>query len=164
MKFKKTRWLIFFLTVAVIVAVVINWKVTGGYKEKPETLSGETDVMSEKDDDYFDNARYTRVQSRDEAIGVLKSIVNNEKADSQSRLDASESINQYAVRSEQEVSIENQIKAKNFEDCIVFIGQDNASVVVKTNGLTGEEAAQILDIVASCTKLNANVIKIIEMK
>ena len=95
---------------------------------------------------------------------MLKSIVNNENADDQSRLEAADKINGYAVRSEQEKAIENQIIAKGFEDCIVFVGEDNACVVVKTDGLTSAQAAQILDIIASATHLNSNVIKIIEMK
>ena len=42
-----------------------------------------------------------------------------------------------------------------------FIGEDNVCVVVKTDGLTSAQAAQIMDIVASATHLNSNVIKII---
>ena len=46
----------------------------------------------------------------------------------------------------------------------MFVGEDNACVVVKTDGLTSAQAAQMLDIIASATHLNSNVIKIIEMK
>ena len=148
MKFRKTRWLIAFLTVAVIVAVGIGWRVSSGKKTVPETVGTDKTVKTSADDDYF----------------VLKSIVNNENADDQSRLEAADKINGYAVRSEQEKAIENQIIAKGFEDCIVFVGEDNACVVVKTDGLTSAQAAQILDIIASATHLNSNVIKIIEMK
>lgn len=164
MRFKKTRWLIAFLTVAVIVAVGIGWRISSSKDSAPETAGSDASVRTSADDDYFDNARYTRRQSRDEAIGVLKSIVNNENADEQSRLEAADAINGYAVRSEQEKAVENQITAKGFEDCIVFVGEDNACVVVKTDGLTSAQAAQIMDIIASATHLNSNVIKIIEMK
>lgn len=165
MRFKKTRWLIAFLTVAVIVAVGIGWKISSTERSVvPETVGDGKSIKTSADDDYFDNARYTRQQSRDETIGVLKSIVNNENADDQSRLAAADSINGYAVRSEQERAVENQIIAKGFEDCIVFIGEDNVCVVVKTDGLTSAQAAQIMDIVATATHLNSNVIKIIEMK
>lgn len=164
MRFRKTRWLIGFLTVAVIVAVGIGWRISSTGKSEPETVGTDKTVKTSADDDYFDNARYTRQQSRDETIGVLKSIVNNEKADEQSRLEAADSINGYAVRSEQEKAIESQIIAKGFEDCVIFVGEDNACIVVKTDGLTSEQAAQILDIIVSATHLNSNVIKIIEMK
>ena len=100
MRFKKTRWLIAFLTVAVIVAVGIGWKISSTERSVvPETVGDGKSIKTSADDDYFDNARYTRQQSRDETIGVLKSIVNNENADDQSRLAAADSINGYAVRS-----------------------------------------------------------------
>ena len=137
-------------------------------EEKPETdgkvLGEEVYVKTSEDDSYFDQARYTRKQSRDEAISVFRSVIENENADSEARLEASENINEYAVRSEKETAAENQIKAKGFEECIVYIGEDNASVMVQTDGLTSEQAAQILDIVAAETNLNANVIKIIEVE
>lgn len=152
---------IFIFAVTVIVVNETN-------KSEPEyngkVLGEETYVMSAEDDSYFDNARYTRKQSRDEAISVFKSVLNDEKADSAVRLEASESINEYARRGEMETAAENQIKAKGFSECIVYIGDDNASVMVQAQALTSEQAAQILDIVAAETKLNANVIKIIEVE
>ena len=76
---------------------------------------------------------------------------------------ASEDISGYAKRAEMETSIENQIKAKGFEECIVFLGADNASIVVKTEGLEPAEAAQITDIVVAETGFSAAVVKIIEL-
>ncbi len=131
MKFRKTRWLIAFLTV-VIVAVGSARLARLPAKDRARNRGTDKTVKTSADDDYFDTARYTRQQSRDEAIGVLKSVVNNENADDQSRLEAADKINGYAVRSEQEKAIENQIIAKGSGDCIVFVGEDNACVVVKT--------------------------------
>ena len=44
MKFRKTRWLIAFLTVAVIVAVGIGWRVSSGNKTVPETVGTDKTV------------------------------------------------------------------------------------------------------------------------
>ena len=57
MKFRKTRWLIAFLTVAVIVAVGIGWRVSSGKKTVPETVGTDKTVKTSADDDYFDTAR-----------------------------------------------------------------------------------------------------------
>ena len=48
---------------------------------------------------------------------------------------------------------------------MAFVGEDNASVVVKVGGegLTSAEASQITDIVVSETGFKTDVIKIIEM-
>ena len=167
---KKARWFILGLTAVICVAVFINWQyvqaeqTNNQNEENKKTLGEESFVKSGDDDTYFDNARFTREQSRNEAISVLKSIVDNENADGNAKLKATEDINEYAVRTEKEASIENQIKAKGYAECIVFLGDDNASVVVQTEGLKTEQAAQIIDLVVSETNLNANVVKIIEMK
>jgi len=153
------------LLVAVCAAIGVNWYLNAviSNSEKNETYQ-DGGYFTGNDDSYFDTARYTRRQARDEAISVLKSVVNDEKSGTEAKLEASLQINDYAVRSEQETMIENQIAAKGYEDCIVFVGTDNASVVVKTDGLEPAEAARIIDIVVSETKLNASVIKIIELK
>ena len=63
MRFKKTRWLIAFLTVAVIVAVGIGWKISSTERSVvPETVGDGKSIKTSADDDYFDNARYTRQQ------------------------------------------------------------------------------------------------------
>ncbi len=165
--FGKNWMVIPIMGMIICVAVLLSAQFTKP-EEKPETdgkvLGEEVYVKTSEDDSYFDQARYTRKQSRDEAISVFRSVIENENADSEARLEASENINEYAVRSEKETAAENQIKAKGFEECIVYIGEDNASVMVQTDGLTSEQAAQILDIVAAETNLNANVIKIIEVE
>lgn len=150
--------------VVVCGAIIVNENNKSEPEHDGKILGEETYVMSAADDSYFDNARYTRKQSRDEAISVFKSVLNDVNADSSARLEASESINEYARRSEMETAVENQIKAKGFSECIVYIGADNASVMVRAQALTTEQAAQILDIATAETKLNANVIKIIEVE
>lgn len=165
-KFKKTSWLILGLSLVVAAAVFVNWQFvkneTAKTNENEGKTLGEETYVSTKDT-YFDNARYTREQSRNEAISVLKTIVDNENADSETRLEASEDITKYAKRSEAEVAIENQIKAKGFSECIVFLGEDNASVVVRTDGLQQAQAAQITDLVVAETGFSASVVKIIEL-
>lgn len=171
---KRARWFILGLTAIICIAVYVNWQQlhqNDGFmtnendqNSNDKVLGQATFVKSEVDDTYFENARYTRKKSRDEAIAVLKSIVENEKADAEARKNASNNIGEYAIISEKEITIENLIISKGFKECIVFIGKDNASVVVETQGLKPAEAAQIKDIVVSETSLNPDVVKIIELK
>ncbi len=166
-KFKKTSWLILGLSLVIAAAVFVNWQfikneTSDKSKENEDKILGEQSYVN-AEDSYVDNARYTREQSRNEAISVLKTIADNENADAETRMAASEDISGYAKRAEMETSIENQIKAKGFEECIVFLGADNASIVVKTEGLEPAEAAQITDIVVAETGFSAAVVKIIEL-
>ena len=173
-KMKRARWFILGLTAIICIAVYVNWQqvhengdyiTTENDQNSTDKVLGEAAfVKSEVDDTYFENARYTRKKSRDEAIAVLKSIVENEKADADARMNATNNINNYAVTSERETTIENLIKSKGFTECIVFIGKDNVSVVVETAGLKPAEAAQIKDIIVAETSLNPDAVKIIEIK
>ena len=65
---------------------------------------------------------------------------------------------------ESETVIEDLIKASGFEDCVVYIDGDNASIVVKTNGLTTAQAAQIKDILLSEVTIPNENIRIFEVK
>ena len=60
--------------------------------------------------------------------------------------------------------VENLIKAKGFEDAIIFFSDDFINVVVKTNGLQPKDIAQITDIVTKNAGVTADKITIIERK
>ena len=65
---------------------------------------------------------------------------------------------------ESENVIESLIKAAGYDDCVVYLDNDNASIVVKTDGLTSSDAAEIKDILLSeVYVLNEN-IRIFEVK
>ena len=63
-----------------------------------------------------------------------------------------------------EAQIENLVTAKGYRDCICFIGDTSASVVVASveGGMTDTDTARITEIVKEQTGLAAAQIKIIE--
>ena len=65
-----------------------------------------------------------------------------------------------------EAEIETLIKAKGFDECVVFLGEDSATVAVPApeEGLSSSAVSRITDIILSETGLNAEQIKIIEVK
>ena len=65
---------------------------------------------------------------------------------------------------ESETVIEDLIKASGFEDCVVYLDGDNASIVVKSDGLTAAQAAQIKDILLSEVDVANENIRIFEVK
>ena len=65
---------------------------------------------------------------------------------------------------ENEQKLENLIKAKGFDEVLVIIGDDQISVIVQTEGLTGNQAAIIKDLVVSQMNVSSSAIKIIEAK
>lgn len=65
---------------------------------------------------------------------------------------------------ELETKIESIIKAKGFDDCIVYISGDYADVMVQTEGLLETEAALIKEAIIQETTVPVENISIVEVK
>ena len=65
---------------------------------------------------------------------------------------------------ESETIVENLVIAAGFEDCVCYLDGDNANIVVKSEGLTSAQAAQIKDILLSEVDVENENIRIFEVK
>ena len=77
--------------------------------------------------------------------------------------DATNKIVEISQQIEDESKIETLIKAKGFENCVVYLDDESANVVVQTSGLAVEQAAQIKNIVLSEKDIKAENITIQEV-
>ncbi len=114
---------------------------------------------------YFDNARLTRQQARDEALELLELACSSEDA-SQAVIDESMGqINDMAAWNLQESLLENELLAKDFADCVVFVSDDGVTVAVPApmEGLTDTQVAQITEAVLSNTEFSAESLNVIEV-
>ena len=116
--------------------------------------------------EYFATARLTRQQARDSAIGILEEASQLENATQEAIDSAVAEIAVMAGFSMDEAEIETLIKAKGFDECVVFLNEDSATVAVSapTEGLSSSAVSRITDIILSETGLSAEQIKIIEVK
>ena len=75
-----------------------------------------------------------------------------------------EAIESMASVTVSEAQIENLVTAKGYTDCVAFVNENSASVVVAAaeDGLTDADVARITEIVTGETGLTAGQIKIIE--
>lgn len=113
-------------------------------------------------DDYFVQARLDREKAQDAAKETIAKVFVNSGADNTMKKEAvtkTASLMQNLIR---EADIENLIKAKGFQDCIVTLDNNQCSVVVKTKSGSENDAAVIQDLVAGQTGLSYDKIKIIE--
>lgn len=113
--------------------------------------------------DYFSNARINRQQARDSALSLLEEAAANNDADQVMRDEANASIQVMADCTMAEAEIENLVTAKGFADCVAFVGEDSASVVVSVveGTLNETDAAKIMEIAMERTSLPASQIKVI---
>ena len=113
---------------------------------------------------YFDTARLSRQQSRDNALSLLREASAQENADQGVLDDANRAIQTLAGYTMLEGQVENLVVAKGYADCVAFMGENSVSIVVSAaeDGLQTEDVAKIMDIVLSETEYTADQIKIME--
>lgn len=123
--------------------------------------SANTDADADEGNDYFTATALTRQQSRDEAIDVLMLITQDKEATEEAKTEAQKKISQIAVDIQNEATIESLVKAKGFEDCIAVIGEENVSVIVKSEAMQAKDTAQVLAIVYETTGVEPSRVSII---
>jgi len=115
---------------------------------------------------YFANARLTRQQSRDAALGLLESAAASEGASQETISSAMDSITVMASWSMTEAQIENLLLAKEFDDCVVYMRGDGITVAVPApvDGLSEASVARITDVILSETDFAMSQINLIEVR
>ena len=131
-----------------------------------DSLNTGTNASNTTGDDYFATMQVSRKRSRDEALEVLQSVVDNVGADEAVKTQALNDINRLALEMTMENNIETLVMGKGFADCVAVINGDSATVVVKTGeeGLLANQIAQINEIVYEQAEILPVNIKITERK
>ena len=134
-------------------AALVDGQVVSGQEEDATAVSN-----------YFDTARLSRQQSRDNALSLLREAAEQEGAEQAAIDEANQAIQTMAGYTMLESQIENLVIAKGYADCVAFMGENSVSVVVSAaeDGLQTEDVAKITDIVLSETDYTADQIKIME--
>ncbi len=121
-------------------------------------------TQTQSDDEYFTQVSLERERSRDEAIETINNVLASVDSTSEEYADASAKILEISAQIESENKIENLIKAKGYSECVVYLSGESANVVVKTDGLDAQNAAQIKNIILSEQDIKAENISIVEVK
>ena len=129
------------------------------------SASADTDGPSVAVNAYFDEARLNRQSSRDEALQLLEQACSGENASQEVIDESMRQINAMASWNMQENLLENQLLAKNFQDCVVFVSDEGVTVAVPAplEGLTDTQVAQITETVVTNTDWPAQSLNIIEV-
>ena len=171
-KIGKRNLVIALAVVLVGTAVLVNWAVfapdtKSGYAgydqssgmDNSYTGTGSGGVTAE---DWYSSAQVSRTQARDEALEVLKSVVNDVGATEDAKAAAYSDITKLAKIMENETNIETLIVAKGFEKCVAVVSESDASIIVSSKSeLTPAQIAQINEIVYAQTGIepvNVNII------
>lgn len=145
-------------------AVYLNWSY---FSEEGSAVAGAHEVIVNEDEvndveSYFAMTEVSRQRTRDEAMEVLQTIVDNEASAEEDRTQALNSINAIAENIQREGNIESLVVSKGFEDCVAVISEGTATVVVKSDGLLENEITQIREIVYTESGILPQDLRIIE--
>ncbi|WP_312641874.1 SpoIIIAH-like family protein [Hydrogenoanaerobacterium sp.] len=113
---------------------------------------------------YFNEARVNRTKTRDKAIDSIKKMFKDAELTETEKAALAVQATTLAQAIETEGTVESLIKAKGFEDCMVYLSDDKADIIVKASGLQKEDVAKIKDIVLSQTDVAVENISITETK
>lgn len=138
---------LFLVVVAALTWYVISRRVVF-QDSQPEVLPTAAPIeVATPESNFFVDFRLDRERARSEQKEILKEVMANPGSDEASRKDANQRMLLLAETVAQEIEIENLIRARGFEDALVFINNGSATVIVKAQSLTPAQAAQIADAV-----------------
>ncbi len=154
-------------------AIVVG---TAGYinagKNSEETgkkYLGEAQLVTNQEEgqavsgDFFAQARIDREAGRSRSIETYNAVLENENSDEAAKASAQQGVLELAQNTETETAVENLLRARGFADAVCYINSGMANVVVKTEMLDSEGAAQISEIVSAQSGIPQEKIKIMEM-
>ncbi|HOE56691.1 MAG TPA: SpoIIIAH-like family protein [Bacillota bacterium] len=111
---------------------------------------------------FFSEYRIEREKNRSKEVEMWQDVINSEKAEENFKNMAQQELVKIVTLTDKEMLIENLIVAKGFNDALVFLTDDSATVIVEAKELTPSNIAQIQDIVVRKTKLEPKNIKIMK--
>ena len=159
---KKKNVILASLMVLLVVASYINYNV---YSPGADTVSENDNPLNAKlvnsltEDDimsgtksvnasFFIDYRIERDAQRSEDIETLKAITASSASTEENISEANEVMIELVRLSQEELQLENMIKSKGYEDCVVFLHDEYVNVLIKGDSLSTQQAVQIQDIVA----------------
>ena len=173
MKNRKRNITMIAVLLFVCAAVSLNWSYNQRWgKPDAEMVQAMDEARASADAAYTEavttgaEARLTRQLSRDEALELLQTAATSDTASQETIDSAMNAISSMAACSMREAQIENLLIAKDFSDCVVYIGNNTVTVAVPApaEGLSEEAVARITDIICRETEFEASQLSIIEVR
>lgn len=125
------------------------------------TLQNEEEENKEiSGEDYFEKTRIEREKMYSQMIETYQKMLDNSEVSTEQKSIAGQEITNLTKLKNGIMISENLIKNKEFEDVVILVNNNVASVIVKARNLKNEEIAQIQNIVSRELKIEASNINI----
>lgn len=110
---------------------------------------------------FFTEFRLERDRVRDQQLQLLKELIANPKTGEKTRHNAQDKMLVITQNLGKELEVENLIKAKNYDDAVVFLREESAVVVIKAKKLQQDDVAKIADLVKRSAEVKEDNVVII---
>ncbi len=142
-----------------MVALLVLTGCLNYFLNRPKTQSADAD-NSTSYSDYFVSSHADRESSRSETVMYYDAIIKSEASSEEAKANAEKELAALVAAMETEQRLESLIKALGYEACLVSVGSENINVILKSDALTDQEVAQVLDIILSETDKTASNVRI----
>lgn len=129
---------------------------TGSTVEENSTKSKD----STENEDYFTKSRLERDTMYSQTLETYENMINNDNISENQKTIAQQEIAKINNQKNAIMIAENLIKVKGFEDLIIFVNNENVSVIIKADKLEEKDVAQIQNIITREFEVSAENITI----
>jgi stage III sporulation protein AH len=168
-RYKKMLWLLFI----VILAGATWWVIDGldAEMQSMEIIPDDTLVLTVAGNDgdwgfdqsgaFFVEYRMQRERVRSREVEMLEDVLNNPGASEAARQEAEQLLFEIIRLMEQELLVENMVKAQGYEDAVFFYRNRVATVLIKQKELSEREFLQITESVAGLLGIEREALQVI---
>lgn len=125
-----------------------------------ETIGENEAVETNQEDTYFTTSKLERENIYSQMLESYQEIYNNVNSTVEQKNLAIEDISKINEKRNAIMIAENLVKAKGFEDIVIFSNSNSVSVIIKAEKLEPEQIAQIQNIVSRELEVSAEQINI----
>lgn len=125
-----------------------------------ETIGENEAVETNQEDTYFTTSKLERENIYSQMLESYQEIYNNVNSTAEQKNLAIEDISKINEKRNAIMIAENLVKAKGFEDIVIFSNSNSVSVIIKAEKLEPEQIAQIQNIVSRELEVGAEAISI----
>ena len=172
--FTKSQAILVIMVLCLGAAVWLNMKFSSNEKylgtasyvnSTSSTKAIETSAKVDKtDENYFETVKKERAANLKKQQETVKETLRSSSLTDEQKANAVDRVSELVSRMEAESNIETLLKAKDFADALVVIGEKDVNVIVKSEGLTTTQTLRIQDIITAQTNIPLANIKIVSVK
>lgn len=125
-----------------------------------KTENQTVETVKEQQDTYFTTSKLERENMFSQMLATYQEVYNNTNSTQEQKNTAITEIAKINEKRNAIMIAENLVKAKGFEDIVIFENSNSVSVIVKADKLEPEQIAQIQNIISRELEVTAETISI----